>query len=116
MNEVLFSTCTLEEFLQSGRQMAKCIDRGLPLQEVHSRSFGDPVELLNVLTAERVQLFLVVRDHPGTVADIAERLDRDVSSVKADLDALVQIEIIEVDTTQVAHALFQSIRIEAVLA
>ena len=68
------------------------------LPEERTVSFEDPAELLRVLTASRLDVFLSVKSEPGSITVIAERLHRDRSAVKRDVDQLAQVGLVTMET------------------
>ena len=88
MSRVTIKTGTPKEFFERGRQIAKAIDRGEHLPTERILSFEDPVELVRLITAARLAVFRAVKEAPGSITEIAERLQRDRSAVKRDVDAL----------------------------
>ncbi len=88
MSRVTIKTGTPKEFFERGRQIAKAIDRGEHLPTERILSFEDPVELVRLVTAARLAVFRAVKEAPGSITEIAERLQRDRSAVKRDVDAL----------------------------
>lgn len=88
MSRVTIKTGTPKEFFERGRQIAKAIDRGEHPPTERILSFEDPVELVRLVTAARLAVFRAVKEAPGSITEIAERLQRDRSAVKRDVDAL----------------------------
>jgi len=88
MSKVTIKTGTAQEFFERGRQIARAADRGERLPSGRVLSFEDPVELVRLVTAARLAVFRAVKEAPGSITDIAERLQRDRSAVKRDIDAL----------------------------
>ena len=88
MSKVTIKTGTAQEFFERGRQIARAADRGERLPSGRVLSFEDPVELVRLVTAARLAVFRAVKEAPGSITDIAERLQRDRSAVKRDVDAL----------------------------
>lgn len=88
MSKVTIKTGTAQEFFERGRQIARAADRGERLPSGRVLSFEDLVELVRLVTAARLAVFRAVKEAPGSITDIAERLQRDRSAVKRDVDAL----------------------------
>ncbi|MCB1887830.1 MAG: MarR family transcriptional regulator [Rhodocyclaceae bacterium] len=96
MTKLTVKTGKEEDFFKRGRQLARAADRGEPLPDVRTISFEDPVELMKLITVTRLALFRAVREMPGSITDISERLHRDRSAVKRDLDELERAGLVTV--------------------
>ncbi|MDR2153487.1 MAG: MarR family transcriptional regulator [Burkholderiaceae bacterium] len=96
MTQFTIKTETTEEFFKRGRQWAKAADQGKRLPQVRGISFEDPVEMMQLVTATRLALFRAVRDMPGSITEIAQRLHRDRSAVKRDVDELARAGLVTV--------------------
>jgi predicted transcriptional regulator len=68
------------------------------LPEERTVSFEDPAELLRVPTASRLDVFRSVKSERGWITVIAERLHRDRSAVKRDVDQLAQVGLVTMET------------------
>ena len=88
MTTFTIKTGTEDDFFQRGRELARAADRGEPLPDERIISFEDPADVMKLVTAARLALFRTVKEMPGSITEIAERLHRDRSAVKRDLDEL----------------------------
>lgn len=86
-----------EEFFRRGKEIARLADLGKPLPEERIISFEDPEDMSRLITAGRLALFREVRRHPGSITELSERLHRDRSAVKRDIDELERAGLIEVE-------------------
>ena len=86
MNKVTIKTGTEGDFFNRGRLVAKAADRGEPLPQERIVSFEDPADVMKLITATRLALFRAVKEMPGSITEISERLHRDRSAVKRDVD------------------------------
>jgi predicted transcriptional regulator len=98
MKTLILKTATEVEFFARGRKLAKLADQGKRLAEERVISFEDPATLLKLLTGARLDLFRAVKEHPGSITDLSDRLHRDRSAVKRDLDELERVGMIELET------------------
>ena len=96
MNKVTIKTGTEDEFFKRGRQLARAADRGERLPRERVISFEDPADLMKLMTETRLALFRAVKETPGSISDIAQRLHRDRSAVKRDVDELQRAGLITV--------------------
>ena len=87
---------TEDEFFLRGRQLAKAADGGEPIPNERIVSFEDPMELMKLITGARLALLRTVKKTPGSITDIALRLQRDRSAVKRDLDALERAGLVTI--------------------
>ena len=52
--------------------------------------------MMKLITTARLALFRAVKERPGSITDISERLHRDRSAVKRDIDELVRAGLVTV--------------------
>jgi predicted transcriptional regulator len=86
--KVDIATGSTGEFFNRVRGHATRIDRGENIPACISITFEDPLEMLNVLTAERVRLLRQAKAGALPIADLASGLDRDVRAVSRDVERL----------------------------
>ncbi|OGB32948.1 MAG: transcriptional regulator [Burkholderiales bacterium RIFCSPLOWO2_12_FULL_61_40] len=98
MKNIILKAGSEHDFFQRGRSLARLADTGKLLPEECTISFEDPAELLRLLTASRLDVFRSVKEEPGSITVIAERLHRDRSAVKRDVDQLAQAGLVTVET------------------
>lgn len=75
-------------FFDRARERARKLDRGEELTPEITVSFADPVEMLRVLSVERIRMLRLLRQRPTPVSDIAAQLKRDTRAVSRDIDLL----------------------------
>jgi predicted transcriptional regulator len=97
MQTVIIKTAQPEDFFTRGRHLAKLADAGERLPHERVISFEDPAELLQLLTPARLALFQAIKDAPGSITAIAERLHRNRRAVKRDLDALARYDLVMIE-------------------
>lgn len=88
MTKLTIKTGREEDFFKRGRKLAKLADRGEQLPDERIVSFEDPADLMRLITSARLALFRAVKEMPGSITQISERLHRDRSAVKRDIDEL----------------------------
>ena len=114
MKNVTLKVGSEQEFFRRGKELARLADAGQPIPEERTVSFEDPADLLRLLTASRLDVFRSVKSEPGSITVIAERLHRDRSAVKRDVDQLAQVGLVTVETkTLPGHGLMKEIRAAA---
>lgn len=96
MNKVTIKTGTEGDFFNRGRLVAKAADRGEPLPQERIVSFEDPADVMKLITATRLALFRAVKEMPGSITEISERLHRDRSAVKRDVDELERAGLVAI--------------------
>lgn len=89
-------TGTEKDFFKRGRQLAWAADHGEPLPDERTISFEDPADLMKLITSARLTLFRAVKEMPGSITEISERLHRDRSAVKRDVDELERAGLVMV--------------------
>jgi predicted transcriptional regulator len=114
MKNVTLNVGNEQEFFRRGKVLARLADAGQPMPEERTVSFEDPADLLRLLTASRLDVFRSVKSVPGSITVIAERLHRDRSAVKRDVDQLAQVGLVTIETkTLPGHGLMKEIRAAA---
>lgn len=96
MTKLTIKTGTEEDFFKRGRVLARAADRGEPLPDERIISFEDPADVMKLITAARLAVFRVVKETPGSITEISERLHRDRSAVKRDVDELERAGLVTV--------------------
>jgi predicted transcriptional regulator len=86
--KVTVTTGTADEFFERVRAHAAKLDRGQSISPGITITFEDPLEMLEVLTSERVRLLRKAKAGAAPVADLASALRRDVRAVSRDVDRL----------------------------
>jgi predicted transcriptional regulator len=96
MTRLTIKTGNEEGFFKRGRQLARAADRGEPVPDERIVSFEDPAEMMKLMTAARLTLFRAVKEMPGSITEISQRLHRDRSAVKRDVDELERAGLVTV--------------------
>ncbi len=114
MTKLTIKTGTEEGFFKRGRKLAMFADRGEPLPDERIISFEDPADVMKLITVTRLALFRAVKDMPGSITDIAERLHRDRSAVKRDVDELERVGLVTIiDKVLPGHGRMKEVRATA---
>lgn len=114
MTKITVKTASEEDFFKHGRNLAQAADRGDPLPDEHIVSFEDPGDLMKLVTVARLALFRSVRDMPGSITQISERLHRDRSAVKRDVDELARAGLVMVEEKSLpGHGRMKEVRATA---
>ncbi len=95
--KTIIKTGNVEGFFKRGRDIARRADTGKSLPAERTITYEDPEDLARILTAAKIALFRAVKEQPGSITDIATRLQRDRSAVKRDIDDLEQAGLISVE-------------------
>jgi predicted transcriptional regulator len=96
MSKLLIKTGSTETFFKRGRELARKADGGAVIHEEKIISFEDPSDLVRLMTDARLAVFREVKQSAGSITEIAERLHRDRSAVKRDIDALAHAGLLVV--------------------
>lgn len=97
MRNVIVNTGTTEEFFAGVRETAKQLDRGeVPMPEF-ILTFEDPGDMFAVMSPARLELFRAAKSDPSSITAIAQRLHRDRSTVKKDVDILVAAGLLNIE-------------------
>jgi len=114
MTRLTIKTGTEADFFRRGLELARAADQGREIEPGRIISFEDPAEMMKVLTEGRVTLFRCVKDAPGSITEIAERLNRDRSAVKRDVDALAHVGLLTVtERVLPGHGRMKEVRVTA---
>lgn len=97
MKKVTIGLGDENDFFDRGRRVASAADRGEAIPEEAVVTFGDPVELVRALTPSRLELVAAVKAQPDSIQGIADRVHRDRSAVRRDLQALIEAGIVLVE-------------------
>jgi predicted transcriptional regulator len=97
MRNVTVKTGTTEEYFARVRDIAKEIDRGQVPKPEFTLTFEDPGDMFAVMTPARLELFRAAKADPSSITAIAQRLHRDRSSVKKDIDILVAAGLLDIE-------------------
>ena len=96
MTKLTIKTATEDDFFARGRQLAKAADRGELLPDERIVSFEDPADVMKLITVARLALFRAVKEMPGSITQISQRLQRDRSAVKRDVDELERAGLVTI--------------------
>lgn len=77
-------------------QLAKAADRGEQLPHERIISFEDHADVMKVITAARFALFRTVKEMPGSITQISERMHRDRGAGKRDVDELERAGLVTI--------------------
>jgi predicted transcriptional regulator len=114
MTKLTIKTGTEEDFFKRGRLLARAADRGEQLPDERIISFEDPADVMKLITSARLALFRTVKEMPGSITDIAERLHRDRSAVKRDVDELERAGLVTIaDKVLPGHGRMKEVRVTA---
>jgi len=86
--KVTLTVSSTDEYFERLRKRARALDRGEMPPPGITISFEDPMELLAVLTSERVRLLRKVKQEPQQISALATGLKRDVRAVSRDVSLL----------------------------
>lgn len=114
MKKLTLMTGSEAEFFKRGKRLAKLADAGKQIQEELVISFEEPAMLLKLLTTARFNLFREIKKHPDSITGIAERLHRDRSAVKRDIDQLARAGLLMIeDQPHPGHGRMKQVRVAA---
>lgn len=97
MRNVTVKTGTTEEYFARLRGIAKEIDSGKVPNLEFTLTFEDPGDMFAVMTPARLELFRAAKADPSSISAIAQRLHRDRSAVKKDVDILVAAGLLNIE-------------------
>ena len=101
-------------FFARGKRLAQRADQGQKISAGLTISFEDATDLLRLLTGSRLDVLRAAKALPGSISDIAQRLQRDRSAVKRDLDALAQAGLVQFESKTLAgHGQMKEVSVTA---
>ena len=77
-----------EGWAKRSLERAKRMSRGEKIEPSRAITFDSPLQMLEILTAERIRLCEVARTQPFTISGLAAALKRDPKSVRRDIAKL----------------------------
>jgi predicted transcriptional regulator len=99
MRNINVSNGTVGDFFQRGREIARKVDRGEALEPEYTLTFEDPGDMFAVMSPARLAIFRAAKAEPASITAIAQRLHRDRSSVKRDVDILAAAGLLDIEET-----------------
>jgi predicted transcriptional regulator len=84
-NKITITTGSPNDFFGRVRENASRLDNGESIVLGTTIMFEDPLEMLNVLTYERVRLLRTAKKGALPIASLASELDRDLRAVSRDV-------------------------------
>jgi len=114
MTKLTIKTGAEDDFFRRRRLLARAADSGEQLPDERIISFEDPADVMRLITSARLALFRAVKEMPGSITDIAERLHRDRSAVKRDIDELERAGLVTIaDKVLPGHGRMKEVRATA---
>ena len=112
MKKLTLMTGSEVDFFKRGKRLAKLADAGKQLQEDLVISFEEPAMLLKLLTTARFDLFREIKKRPDSITGIADRLHRDRSAVKRDIDQLAKAGLLMIEDQPLpGHGRMKQVRV-----
>lgn len=99
MRKITVSTGSVEDFFQRGREIARQVDCGKAISPECTLTFEDPGDMFAVMSSARLEIFRAAKAQPASITALAQRLGRDRSSVKRDVDMLAAAGLLDVVET-----------------
>lgn len=95
--KTIIKTASEAEFFKRGNEIAAWADAGRAIPRERIIAFEDPQDLARLVTTAKLLLFREVKEHPGSITALSQRLHRDRSAVKRDIDELARVGLVEVE-------------------
>lgn len=117
MKTLTLKTGTDTDFFKRGKVLAKLADKGGKLPEESIVSFEDPADLLHLLTANRLALFKAIKEQPGPLSELSNRLQRGREAIRRDVGELAKAGLVTLEIQpgqdRMVRASARSFRLEA---
>jgi len=112
--KTVIRTDSVEGFFKRGRELARLADQGKPLPAERVIAYEDPEDLARLVTVAKIALFRAIKERPGSITEIAARVNRDRSAVKRDIDDLEMAGLVYVEEkTHPGHGRLKEVRATA---
>jgi len=95
MKKVTITTGTESDFFVRGRMISRAADAGGTFEQELILTFEDFEDLRKLISPARLNLLRSIIKEPGTISDIAERLNRSRGAVMRNVKALVLAGLVE---------------------
>jgi predicted transcriptional regulator len=95
--KTMIKVASPDEFFKRGKSIAKLADQGKSIPHERIISFEDPEDLARLISTAKLVLFREVKKCKGSITDLSNRLHRDRSAVKRDIDELERFGLVEVE-------------------
>lgn len=95
MKKVTITTGTESDFFVRGRMISRAADAGRTFEQELILTFEDFEDLRKLISPARLNLLRSIIKEPGTISDIAERLNRSRGAVMRNVKALVLAGLVE---------------------
>jgi len=82
---ITIKTGTVDEFMAHVKNVMRAADKGEPIKPSSTLTFADPTEMLHFLSAKKIELINLIRNHPDSVTNIAHAIKRNRSAVYRDI-------------------------------
>lgn len=99
MRNVTVNTGTADDFFMRSREISRKIDNGEALEPEYTLTFEDPGDMFAVMSPARLELFRAAKKEAASITALAQRLHRDRSSVKKDIDILAAAGLLDIAET-----------------
>jgi predicted transcriptional regulator len=89
-------TGNVEEFFSNAKGLMRAVDRREPIKKhAATLTFSDPSEMLRFLSASKIKLINIIRNHPDSITNIARVIKRNRASVYRDITELEKFGLVK---------------------
>lgn len=100
INILKVKTGSVKEFFANTRTIMRAADENKPIHKhCATLTFVDPSEMLRFLSATKLRLIHIIRDHPDSITRIAKSMHRKVSAVRRDVREMENFGIVRIQET-----------------
>lgn len=93
-NKITIATASTDDFFRRVLNNARKLDRGEEIEPGITITFEDPLEMLDILTAERVRLLKKTKSGALPITHLASQLKRDLRAVSRDVARLEKVGLL----------------------
>lgn len=86
---------TADDFMNNVKNIMRAADRGETINSSYTLMFQDPSEMLHFLSATKLKLIKRIRQHPGSITDIAKAVKRNRSAVYRDVSEMEKFGLVK---------------------
>jgi predicted transcriptional regulator len=95
--KTIIKVASPEEFFARGKEIARLADQGKPIHPERIIAFENPEDLARLMTTAKIVLLREVKACPGSITNLSQRLHRDRSAVKRDIDELEKAGLVDIE-------------------
>lgn len=99
LNILTVKTGSIKDFFASARNVMRAADKNEFIKKrCATLTFVDPTEMLHFLSASKIKLINIIRNHPNSISNIAKATHRKVEAIRRDIREMESVGIVKTHT------------------